>query len=116
MTSPSTDDVHETAVEQLTELGLGVYAARTFVALTVLSGGTAVDVSRTADVPRTRVYDAAEELADWGLVDVEESTPQQFSPVGTDEAAERFRVEYQDRVERLREALRAVDDERSRVG
>jgi len=105
----------EQAVEQLTELGLGLYAARTFVALTELSGGTAVEVSRTADVPRTRVYDAAEELAEMDLVEVEESTPREFTPVDSDEATARFIEEYQSRVEALRAALSAVGGGRSQV-
>jgi sugar-specific transcriptional regulator TrmB len=95
----------EEAVEQLTELGLSLYAARTFVALTVLSGGTAVEVSQSADVPRTRVYDAVEELSDVGLVVVEESTPKRFTPVAVDEATELLLDEYADRVETLRDAL-----------
>jgi sugar-specific transcriptional regulator TrmB len=114
MTGPDTDDPREQAVEQLTELGLGLYAARTFVALTVLSGGTAVEVSRTADVPRTRVYDAAEELAEWNLVDIADTTPQEFSPVDSDEAAARFLEEYQDRIETFRAALSALGDGRPR--
>jgi sugar-specific transcriptional regulator TrmB len=111
-----TDDVGTEAVEQLTELGLGLYAARTFVALVALSGGTAVDVSRVVDVPRTRVYDAAEELADHGLIRVDDSTPQRFSPVGGDEAAERLLDDYRARVETLRSALTALEDDRHRIG
>jgi sugar-specific transcriptional regulator TrmB len=114
MTGESDSGAHEDAVEQLTELGLGLYAARTFVALTVLSGGTAVEVSRTADVPRPRAYDAVEELSERGLVDVEESTPKRFTPVGTDEAADRFLDEYEARVETLRAALSTLEAERDR--
>ncbi|MBX0298224.1 helix-turn-helix domain-containing protein [Haloarcula nitratireducens] len=48
---------------QATEaLGLNTYAARTFVALVSLDEGTAQDVSEVAEVPQTRVYDAADEL------------------------------------------------------
>ena len=115
MTRADADTPREHAVEQLTELGLGLYAARTFVALTELSGGTAVEVSHTADVPRTRVYDAAEELAEMDLVDVEESTPREFTPVDSDEAAARFIEEYQNRVEALRVALSELGDGRSQV-
>ena len=102
--------------EQLTELGLGLYAARTFVALVALSGGTAVDGSRVVDVPRTRVYDAAEELVDQDLICVDDSTPQRFSPVDGDEAAERLLDDYRTRVETLRVALAALEDDRHRIG
>lgn len=107
MTFP--DELREQAIEQLTELGFGLYAARTFVALVVLSGGTAVEVSRTADVPRTRVYDAAEELAERGLVEIDSSTPRRFSPVGSDEAAELLLGEYRERVEGIRTALGTLE-------
>ena len=110
------EDASEEAVETLTELGLGLYAARTFVALVVLSGGTAVEVSQTADVPRTRVYDAAEELVEWDLIEVDESTPQRFVPVAGDVAAERFLKEYHERVRGLRTALSSLEDSRSRAG
>jgi sugar-specific transcriptional regulator TrmB len=114
MSRPS-KDASEEAVETLTELGLGLYAARTFVALVALSGGTAVEVSQAAEVPRTRVYDAAEELAEWDLIEVDESTPQRFIPVPSDVAAERFLREYRERVRGLRTSLASLEDDRSRA-
>jgi sugar-specific transcriptional regulator TrmB len=114
MTAASRDDDRERAVDALTDLGFGVYAARTFVALTELSGGTAVEVSDAADVPRTRVYDAVEELSETNLVRVEDSTPKRFTPVSADEAAERLLAEYRSRTETLRESLSAVETDRER--
>lgn len=93
------------AVDRLRALGLSAYAARTFVALVVLGDGTAADVSATVDVPRTRVYDAAEELERRGLVDVRRSSPRRFRPVSTETACRRFQREYADHVETLTEAL-----------
>jgi sugar-specific transcriptional regulator TrmB len=55
------------------------------------------------------VYDAAEELAEQGLVEIDDSTPRRFSPVGSDEAAELLLSEYRDRVEALRTALGALE-------
>lgn len=114
MTAESDNGARETAVEQLTELGLGLYAARTFVALTVLSGGTAVEVSRTADVPRTRVYDAVAELSELGLVGVEDTTPKRFTAIGSDEAVDLFLGAYENRVETLRSSLSTLEAERDR--
>jgi len=71
MSPDSSENSRAVAVEQLTALGLSTYAARTFVALVSLGKGTAQDVSEIADVPRTRVYDAVEELRERGLVDVQ---------------------------------------------
>jgi sugar-specific transcriptional regulator TrmB len=96
------------AVDALTELGLSTYAARTFVALVGLGGGTAEDVSDVAEVPRTRVYDAAEELHDHGLVDVQQSTPKRFWPVSTETAGQHLQRYYERRAVEMREALEDV--------
>lgn len=97
------------AVSQLEALGLSAYAARTFVALVDLGTGTAKSVSDTVDVPRTRVYDAVEELDEWGLVSVEESTPKRFQAVPPGIARELFEREYVDRITSLERALVAVE-------
>lgn len=102
------DRPREAAVERLRALGLSAYAARTFVALVALGEGSAQDVSRVADVPRTRVYDAAEELRQEGLVDVGQSSPKRFRPVSVETTSRRFEREYTDHVESLTTALCAV--------
>lgn len=99
------DQPREAAVDRLRSLGLSAYAARTYVALVALGEGTAADVSATMDVPRTRVYDAAEELQTRGLVDVRQSTPKRFRPVSTETTCRRFQREYADHVEALTAAL-----------
>ncbi|MFB6150942.1 MAG: TrmB family transcriptional regulator [Haloarculaceae archaeon] len=109
MGSDGSDRSRNEAVEQLQELGLSTYAARTFVALARLGSGTAKDVSAVSAVPRTRVYDAAAELRDEGLVDVQQSTPKRFWPVSAETAARRFRQEYARRVTALTEALEDVE-------
>ncbi|WP_433633300.1 TrmB family transcriptional regulator [Halomicrococcus sp. NG-SE-24] len=82
------------AIDQLEQLGLSTYAARTLVALVALGSGTAKDVSEVADVPRTRVYDAVEELQEEGLVDIQQSTPKQFWPVSTETLSRSFERTY----------------------
>jgi phosphatidylserine/phosphatidylglycerophosphate/cardiolipin synthase-like enzyme len=79
------------------------------VALVHLGEGAAQDVSDVAEVPRTRVYDAVEELADRGLVDVKQTTPKRFWPTSTTTTSRHFRHEYDDRVERLRDALDGLE-------
>ena len=78
------------AVEALQSLGLTTYEARTFVALQKLGVGTASEVADIADVPRSQVYGAAEDLEGRGLVDVEQSNPTRYRPVGVEEARERL--------------------------
>ncbi|MBX0297138.1 TrmB family transcriptional regulator [Haloarcula nitratireducens] len=105
MTSESSDESRAVAIDQLEALGLSTYAARTFVALVSLGSGTAKDVSDVADVPRTRVYDAVDELHDRGLADVQHSNPKRFWVVSPETTGRQFEREYSHRVDALTEAL-----------
>ncbi|MFB6191828.1 MAG: TrmB family transcriptional regulator [Haloarculaceae archaeon] len=109
MSDDPTEQARSTAVEQLKVLGLSTYAARTFVALVSFGEGTAQDVSEVADVPRTRVYDAAEELRERGLVDVKQSDPKRFWAISTETTARQFRQEYDHRVTALTAALDTLE-------
>jgi sugar-specific transcriptional regulator TrmB len=103
--SDPTDDPQSAAIKQLEHFGLSTYAARTFVALASLGTGTARDVSQVSDVPRTRVYDAIDELHDRGLVDVLQSSPKQFWAISAETASRTFENDLQHRTEILRTAL-----------
>ncbi|ELZ80965.1 putative transcriptional regulator [Haloferax elongans ATCC BAA-1513] len=102
------DDPRSVAIEQLEQFGLSAYAARTFVALTSLGIGTAKDVSNISDVPRTRVYDAVDELHERGLVDIQQSSPKQFWVVSADTTCRKFEQEVQRRTDILTTALREL--------
>ena len=97
------------AIEVLQQLGLKEYEARCFVGLSRLHTGTAKQLSETTEVPRTRVYDAIRVLEAQGLVEIQHSSPQQFRAVPLDEATETLREQYEDRVERLQDALASVE-------
>ena len=105
MSSDPSEDPQAAAVEQLERFGLSNYAARTFVALASLGTGTARDVSEVSEVPRTRVYDAIDELHDRGLVDIQNSSPRQFWAISAETASRLFEHELQHRTEILRTAL-----------
>jgi sugar-specific transcriptional regulator TrmB len=109
MSDDSSDRARSTAIRQLRALGLSTYAARTFVALISLGEGTAQDVSDVADVPRTRVYDAADELVERGIVDVKQSNPRRYWAISTDTTGRHFRQEYDHRVTTLTDALDRVE-------
>ncbi|MFC6613658.1 TrmB family transcriptional regulator [Halopenitus salinus] len=109
MSGDPSDHARSTAIKQLKALGLSAYAARTFVALVSLGQGTARDVSELADVPRTRVYDAADELRDRGLVDVKRSNPKRFWAISTETAGRHFEQEYDRRVTALTDALDGLE-------
>ena len=99
----------EEAIEVLQQLGLKEYEARCFVGLSRLNTGTAKKLSELTEVPRTRVYDAIRVLEAQGLVEIQHSSPQQFRAVPLEEATETLRDQYEERVERLHDALDTVD-------
>ncbi|GAA0534672.1 helix-turn-helix domain-containing protein [Halorubrum ejinorense] len=103
------EDPQSAAVEQLEQFGLSAYAARTFVALSALESGTAKDVSRASEVPRTRVYDAIDELHERGLVDVLQSSPKQFRATSAETASRTFEHELRHRAGVLRAALSELE-------
>jgi sugar-specific transcriptional regulator TrmB len=105
MSSDPIEDPEDAAIEQLERFGLSAYAARTFVALAGLGTGTARDVSQVSEVPRTRVYDAIDELHDQGLVDIQQSSPKQFWAISAETASRTFEHEFQHRTGILRAAL-----------
>jgi sugar-specific transcriptional regulator TrmB len=71
-------DDAEGAIEALEQLGLTEYEARCFVALTRLPHGTAKEVGKVADIPRSRVYETMDRLQDRGLVDIQKGDPRRF--------------------------------------
>ena len=93
----------------LRELGLKEYEAQCLVALTRMPQGSAKDISEIAAVPRTRVYDAVEQLQSYGLVDVQHSNPQQFRAIPVEEAVALLQRQFDQRFETLRGALDDLD-------
>lgn len=104
-----TDDAVERAVAALEDLGLTEYQARCFVGLLRIGRATAREVSRAAGVPRTRVYDLADALADRGLVVSYDTSPRTFQAVAPEPALDTFRRDHRGRVEAAAEALEAIE-------
>ena len=104
-----TNENLEEAIEVLQQLGLKEYEARCFAGLSRLPTATAKQLSEMTEVPRTRVYDAIRMLEAQGLVEIHHSSPQQFRAVPLDEATETLRDQYQNRIDRLNNALETVE-------
>jgi sugar-specific transcriptional regulator TrmB len=109
----------EDAVESLKSLGLSEYESKVFIALQRLGVGTARDVYRLTDVPRSQVYGAAETLEERGLVEIQQSKPMEYRPVTLEEARERLQERFErkqsvafDYLERAREDTPRSDEER----
>lgn len=109
MTPNPIDQPASTAIQQLQAFGLSTYAARLYVALLQHGVSTARDVSETAEVPRTRVYDAADELLENDLIDVEEHSPKHFDPAPAREAIRTLRREYRYREATLTAVLTMLE-------
>jgi sugar-specific transcriptional regulator TrmB len=115
MTHDPHSQPHAAAIAQLEWFNLSTYAARTLVALSGLGTGTAKDISEVSDVPRTRVYDAVDELHKRGLVDVQQSSPQQFVTISSETLRRKFDSETQHRLSVLTTALSNLEPVDRRV-
>lgn len=114
MTDEAGDDPRSAAIGHLEQFGLSSYAARTFVALVSLGTSTAREVSQASAVPRTRVYDAIDELRERDMVDIQQSTPREFWAISAESTGRKFRQEFQSRTTNLATALTALEDGHSR--
>jgi sugar-specific transcriptional regulator TrmB len=100
------------AIAALEDLGLSKYEAKVFAALQRLGTGTARDVHRATDVPRSQVYGAAESLQDRGLVEVQQSKPIQYRPVSLDAARSHLRGEFERTQQRAFDYLETARQQR----
>lgn len=99
------------AIDAFEGLGLTSYEAKVFIALHRLGAGTARDVAEITDVPRSQVYSVAESLEDRGLLEVQQSNPIRYRPVGVDEARETLRNEFEREQDRAFEYVETVKND-----
>ena len=95
----------ERAVDTLRSLGLTDYEARCLVGLSRVSDATASEVAELCDVPRSRVYDTADRLAERGLVDVQDGNPRRYRALPVDTITQKFDREFRDRLDQLESTL-----------
>ncbi|MFC7156720.1 TrmB family transcriptional regulator [Halomarina halobia] len=107
----------QAAVEALERLGLSTYEAKVFIALVSLGVGSASDVARVVDVPRSQVYGAADRLERRGLVASRQSSPIQYRAVDLEEARTQLRGRFErdldtafDHLERVREEVEPTEE------
>lgn len=112
MTSDTADNLVAEAVDTLRPFGFTEYEAKCFVALARIDSGTAKEVSEVSDVPRARVYDCMEALAEHGLVDIQNASPRRFRAASTDEAIRVLDRQCTRRIDRLEEHLRRLEPPR----
>ena len=81
-----------TALEALTALGLTEYGAKAYVALVALGEADAESVAARSGVPRTKVYDALDELAERGWAKDEGGRPRRWRPESPNACVQRERA------------------------
>ena len=106
--------VEEEAIDLLQDLGLKEYEAKCFAALTRLPTGTAKEISDSAEVPRTRVYEAVRVLESKGLVEIQQGNPQYFRALSVNEAVVVLANHYSSRIDELDRALHDIEGEAER--
>ncbi|MFB6295393.1 MAG: TrmB family transcriptional regulator [Halobacteriales archaeon] len=99
------DDLVAETVETFQSFGFTEYEAKCFVALARIESGTAKEVSDVSGVPRARVYDCMDGLADRGVVDVENASPRRFRAADTGDVVDVLRRGYDRRLDSLEEYL-----------
>ena len=104
------------AVDALERLGLSNYEAKVFIALQTLGTGTARDVYRVSEIPRSQVYGAAESLAEQGLIEVQHSTPMQYRPVSLEEAEELLEERFENERAQAFDYLESVQNHHEQDG
>lgn len=119
MTAEDDATIETELVSNLKELGLNQYESHTLINLFRLGSGTAKDISRVNDVPRTRVYDAAEALHERGLVDIQYSTPQKFTVVSRETIVRKLNLDRERtiaEIDMLLEDLEPSEPQREEMG
>ena len=95
--------------DDLIELGLTEYEARTLVTLVRIGTGTAKDIADADGVPRTRVYDAVETLENMGLIDVQYATPQRYTVISRDAIVNKLDLSRRNTINGIAEKLGQLD-------
>jgi sugar-specific transcriptional regulator TrmB len=110
MKSVPPDSPETAAIDALETFGLSTYASETYLMLAKNGTSTAREVSENTTVPRTRVYDAVDELADLGVVETTPDSPKQFTALDLRRTSRRLGKEYDRRSAMLTLALLDIDE------
>ena len=101
-------DINNSMNEDMTVLkglGLTMYEAQAYIALTSLISSTASEIAETADIPRSKIYDVLKGLSKKNFIEVENGRPQTYnvkSPVEVlGREKERITAEIDDSITRL---------------
>lgn len=81
-------------IEPLTKLGLTMYEARVFMALTAMKKATVGEIYPKANVPRSAVYGVLEKLQEKDMVEVAKSKPTVFRALPPAQAMKKLELNF----------------------
>lgn len=95
----------------LQNLGLTQYEAKTYIALLIIGTSNAYKISKKAEIPRTRVYDILDSLAQKGVVMLEETNDGSkiFTALPANVFLEQSRHKWVENYRRSKEALENLE-------
>lgn len=93
----------------LTQFGFTEYEANCLVAVLQRPGATATEIAEASPLPRSRVYDVADDLAERGLLAVKDGDPKQYRALPAAELVGTLRSRYEETIDDLGEAVEDVE-------
>lgn len=93
-------------MDALKTVGLNLYQRRIWVALLAKGSSTAGELSEIANVPRSRVYDVLQSLAERGFIVMQSAKPLRYVALPPEEALEKAKKKIE---EDTKEMVRRID-------
>lgn len=66
-------------IETLKKLGLTTYEANAYITLASLISATATDISKSSQIPRSKIYDVLKNLSNKGFIEIENGKPLRYN-------------------------------------
>lgn len=89
----------------LKKLGLGEYESKAYVALAFLGPSKAIEISREAGIPQSKIYETLNSLMEKQLVEVFEGRPKEFKAVSPEVAISSLMEAREDEFKELRKLV-----------
>ena len=104
----------ETAIESLRELGLSLYESRVYLGLLAHGTQNGNELSRTSNVPSSKVYWALDKLVARGIVNqVVRRNGAEYFAIAPEKLVERFRSQYGRAIDYLDKTLPSLADQQA---
>jgi sugar-specific transcriptional regulator TrmB len=84
----------EQLTQALTKLGLSLYQAKVYSALSSLGPSGVADIQKTSGVPRTKIYEVLQQLLDMGAVEFQSGRPIFYNALSPNIVVDRMRNSY----------------------